>query len=71
MVGLGVFGFVGLWALNGVVHAVDSLPLLPNFLELIGIAFTAVSGPSTEEEAVPSPWRFFRRLLPVPLGLTP
>jgi|TARA_B100000683_G_scaffold83749_1_gene82653 hypothetical protein len=41
IVTLGVYGFVGLVALNGTVRAVDSLPLIPFLLELVGILFSA------------------------------
>ena len=41
IVTLGVYGFVGLVALNGTVRAVDSLPLVPFLLELVGILFSA------------------------------
>jgi hypothetical protein len=40
---LGVFALIGLVALAGVLKAVDSLPLVPTLLELVGIAYTAVS----------------------------
>ena len=36
-----MYGFVGLVALNGTVRAVDSLPLIPFLLELVGILFSA------------------------------
>jgi len=42
---LGVFALVGLVALAGVLKAVDSLPLVPTLLELVGIAYTAVRKP--------------------------
>jgi len=41
IVTLGVYGFVGLVALNGTLRAVDSLPLIPSVLELVGILFSA------------------------------
>jgi hypothetical protein len=39
---LAFFSLVGLVALAGVLKAVDSLPLVPSLLELIGIGYTAV-----------------------------
>jgi len=41
IVTLGLYGFVGLVALNGTLRAVDSLPLIPSVLELVGILFSA------------------------------
>lgn len=38
---LGVYALIGLVAANGVLKAVDSLPLIPQMLELIGIGFSA------------------------------
>lgn len=43
---LGVFALIGLVALAGVLKAVDSLPLVPTLLELVGIAYTAVRPPA-------------------------
>lgn len=40
IVTLGVYGFVGLVAANGTLRAVDSLPLIPDLLELVGILFS-------------------------------
>eukprot|EP01024_Parvocaulis_polyphysoides_P036789 TRINITY_DN3269_c0_g2_i2.p3 TRINITY_DN3269_c0_g2~~TRINITY_DN3269_c0_g2_i2.p3 ORF type:complete len:138 (+),score=30.44 TRINITY_DN3269_c0_g2_i2:68-481(+) len=40
-VGLTVAAVIALWTLNGVVGAVDSIPIVSNLLELIGIAVTA------------------------------
>ena len=55
LVTLGVYGFIGLVALNGTVRAVDSLPLIP-FLELVGILFSAffVSKPLYKPDAASS-----------------
>ncbi len=39
-VALGVFGFVGLIAADGVLHNIEGLPLIPNLFELIGIVFS-------------------------------
>ncbi|OUS42917.1 CAAD domains of cyanobacterial aminoacyl-tRNA synthetase-domain-containing protein [Ostreococcus tauri] len=40
LVTLGVYGIVGLVAANGTLRAVDGLPLIPDFLELVGILFS-------------------------------
>lgn len=40
VVSLGVFALVGLVALAGVLKAVESLPIIPDVLELIGIAYS-------------------------------
>ena len=37
---LAVYGTIGLVAANGVLKAVDGLPLIPQMLELIGIGFS-------------------------------
>jgi hypothetical protein len=38
--GLGVAGLVALWAASGLVNAVDKLPLIPDFFEIVGILFS-------------------------------
>lgn len=35
------FGFVSITVLNAIVTAIDALPLLPDILELVGLAYTA------------------------------
>lgn len=40
LVTLGVYGLVGLIAANGTLRAVDSIPLIPDLLELVGILFS-------------------------------
>jgi hypothetical protein len=40
IVTLGVYGLIGLVAANGTLRAVDSLPLVPDVLELVGILFS-------------------------------
>ena len=37
---LGVYGLIGLTAANGVLKSIDSLPLIPDLLELVGIGFS-------------------------------
>nr|GLL36283.1 protein CURVATURE THYLAKOID 1B, chloroplastic [Ipomoea trifida] len=39
---LAVAGAVGLWASAGVVAALDKLPVVPGFLEVVGIGYTGV-----------------------------
>lgn len=38
--GLGVAGLVALWAAAGLINAIDKLPLVPNFFEIVGILFS-------------------------------
>jgi len=38
--GLGVAGFVTLWAAAGLINAVDKLPLVPSLFEIVGILFS-------------------------------
>jgi len=40
IVTLGLYGIIGLVAANGTLRAVDSLPLVPDVLELVGILFS-------------------------------
>eukprot|EP00898_Chlorokybus_atmophyticus_P005591 jgi/Chlat1/6032/Chrsp4S09086 len=41
VVALTLSGFVAVWAISGVVGAVDRLPLVSNLLELVGIFYSA------------------------------
>lgn len=36
------FGFVGLWAVAGVLKGIEALPLAGTFFELVGITFSGV-----------------------------
>lgn len=36
------FGFVGLWAMAGVLKGIESLPLAGTFFELVGLIFSGV-----------------------------
>ncbi|KAG0575891.1 hypothetical protein M758_5G038000 [Ceratodon purpureus] len=38
--GLGVAGLVALWSAAGLINAVDKLPLIPDFFEIVGILFS-------------------------------
>ncbi|KAF9616473.1 hypothetical protein IFM89_029770 [Coptis chinensis] len=40
LVGLGFTGVVALWASTNLVSSIDKIPVLPSFLELIGILFS-------------------------------
>ncbi|KAI5651274.1 hypothetical protein M9H77_37279 [Catharanthus roseus] len=41
--GLGFAAVVGLWASANLITAIDKLPLIPTFLEFVGILFSSVS----------------------------
>ncbi|XP_059456918.1 protein CURVATURE THYLAKOID 1C, chloroplastic [Corylus avellana] len=41
LVGLGFAAIVALWASANVITAIDKLPLLPSFLEFVGILFSS------------------------------
>ncbi|XP_024401345.1 protein CURVATURE THYLAKOID 1C, chloroplastic [Physcomitrium patens] len=40
IVGLGFAGLIGLWATNGLINAIDKLPIIPDLFEIIGILFS-------------------------------
>lgn len=39
--GLGFTALIGLWAVAGLIGAIDKLPIIPNFFEFVGIFFTS------------------------------
>ncbi|XP_073145947.1 protein CURVATURE THYLAKOID 1A, chloroplastic [Henckelia pumila] len=41
LIGLGFAGVVGLWAAINLVSAIDKVPLVPGFLELVGIVYSS------------------------------
>ncbi|KAJ8452064.1 hypothetical protein Cgig2_016645 [Carnegiea gigantea] len=41
VIGLGLTAIIALWASSNLVSAIDKLPLIPSFLELVGILFSS------------------------------